>query len=296
MSKKTILNVLGNVKFVIKQITPPIVISIIKKNKVYIFSRRFISRSVAYKYTPTWRKITEGALSGCNFFADSQGIASNMIAGNYDYFFTDYIKRINLEGKIIFDIGAHIGFDTLFFAKAVGEKGKVFAFEPNIHNKERLDLIIKHNEHLSGIISTYDVAISNKKGNVDFLFDDNIDGGTSSGSFIDDSHTIWEKDVYERDIGYKRTNVQTISLDEVSDLGIVEMPALIKIDVEGAEFLVIEGAKKLLKNNHPILLIEIHSIFNMLKVGEDLKELGYKIELLKEEVDGRCFIAATYNN
>lgn len=290
MSKK---NILHTVKFVIRQVTPPIIISSIKKNKGYIFLRKSLLESMAYKYAPTWRKITEGELAGCNFFVDSQGVASNMINGNHDSFFTNYLKKINLEGKIIFDIGAHIGFDTLFFAKAVGEKGKVFAFEPNIYNKERLDFIIKHNEHLSNRINTYGVAISNKKGNVDFIFTDRVDEGSSSGSFIDDAHTIWEKGIYEREVGFKRTNVQTISLDEISDLGIVESPSLIKIDVEGAEFLVIEGAKKLLKSKHPILFIEIHSIFNMLKVVEDLKELGYTIELLKEEADGRCFIAAT---
>jgi FkbM family methyltransferase len=215
-----------------------------------------------------------------------------MIIGNHDYFFTDYLKKINLEGKIIFDIGAHIGFDTLFFAKAVGEKGKVYAFEPNTHNKERLDLIIEHNKHLSERIKTFDVAISNKKGTVDFIFTDRVDEGSSSGSFIDDAHTIWEKGIYEREVGFKRTAVKTVPLDEIHGIGITDSPALIKIDVEGAEFLVVEGAKKLLKEKHPILFIEIHSIFNMLKVGADLRDLGYKIELLKEEEDGRCFIVA----
>lgn len=40
-------------------------------------------------------------------------------------------KRLDLKGKTVFDIGAFNGIFTLFFARAVGEKGKVVAFEPN---------------------------------------------------------------------------------------------------------------------------------------------------------------------
>lgn len=257
--------------------------------------RKFLVERMADKYTPSWRTLTEGELTGCELFVDSHGMAENMLAGNYDTFFINHLKKINLTGKVVFDIGAHIGFDTLFFAKAVGEKGKVFAFEPNTANKERLDLIVTHNKELSNRIKTYTVAISNKRGEEEFIFTDKVDQGTSSGSFIEGAHTLWEKSIYEREIGFKRTTVQTISLNEVSSIGITDVPSLIKIDVEGAEYLVIEGAKNLIKKFRPILFIEIHSIFNMLRVGENLKELNYKTELLREESDGRCFIAATPN-
>jgi hypothetical protein len=66
----------------------------------------------------------------------------------------------------------------------------------------------------------------------------------------------------------------------------------LKIDVEGSEHLVLKGAINVLKNFRPILLIEIHSIYCMLKVFEFLNLLNYKVDLLKEEIDGRCFIAA----
>lgn len=215
-----------------------------------------------------------------------------MIEGSYDTFFSDYLNKLNIKGITVIDIGAHIRFDSLFFAKAVGKTGKVHAFELHTINKERLDLIISRNVDLSKQVKTYLIAISNKKEIEEFIFSSIVDIGTSSGSFIEASRTFWEKNIYERDIGFKRINVETIPLNEISDLGITELPALIKIDVEGAEYLVLEGGCELIKKSQAILLIEIHSIFNMFKVSESLKRISYSMDLLKQESDGRCFISA----
>lgn len=151
------------------------------------------------------------------------------------------------------------------------------------------------NINLSNRIRTYATAISSKKGTDEFIFSNLVDNGTSSGSFIQGASTFWEQEIYEKNIGFKRTTVETIPLDSISDLGIHDLPTLIKIDVEGAEYLVMEGGRYLINKCKPILLMEIHSIFNMFKVGEQLKELNYKIQLLKQEPDGRCFISATPN-
>jgi len=78
-----------------------------------------------------------------------------------------------------------------------------------------------------------------------------------------------------------------------STMHIDDIPFLIKIDVEGAEHLVLEGGKKFIKQYKPIILLEIHSIFNMMKCYEFFSDLNYKLELLQQEPDGRCFIAAT---
>jgi FkbM family methyltransferase len=278
-----------------KQIIPPIIFSFLKKTRIYGYIRRFATKITEEKHIPSWHNIKKGELAGYELFVDLSGMFKEMIEGEYDTFFIDYLNKLDLKGKVIFDIGAHIGFDTLFFAKAVGQKGKVFSFEPNGTNKDRLDLIVARNKKLSNSINTFEYAISNKKGIEEFIFSNLVDNGTSSGSFIEGASTFWEQEIYEKNIGFKRTKVRTIPLDSISELNIHDLPALIKIDVEGAEYLVIEGARYLINKCKPILLIEIHSIFNMLKVGEQLKELNYKINLLKQEPDGRCFISALPN-
>jgi FkbM family methyltransferase len=274
-------------------IIPPIIFLILRKSPLYAYIRKYISKFSQDKHVASWHTISAGELAGYELYVDSHGMFKEMIEGTYDTFFSDYLKKFNLEGKTVIDVGAHIGYDALFFAKAVGKTGKVYAFEPNTINKERLDLIIIRNVDLSEQVKTFTIAISNKKGIEEFIFSSVVDNGTSSGSFIEASSTFWDKNIYERDIGFKRTSVQTIPLNEISDLGITELPALIKIDVEGAEYLVLEGGYELIKKSQAILLIEIHSIFNMLKVSESLKKLNYSMDLLKQESDGRCFISAT---
>jgi hypothetical protein len=49
---------------------------------------------------------------------------------------------------------------------------------------------------------------------------------------------------------------------------------------------------ELLKKHRPLIIMEVHSIYNMLKTYDILQSAHYKIVLLKEELDGRCFIAA----
>jgi FkbM family methyltransferase len=274
-------------------ITPPFIFSAIKNSSAYPKIQNWANQSLKKDdLTPTWNVVTGGILKGRKIFIYETGVWKDMLNGDYDKFFIEYLQTLNLEGKVVFDIGAHFGYSAMCFAQLTGPTGKVVAFEPNVFNKKRFEYFLTENTDLGKIISIHDVAISNKTGEEDFNFNDNLDDGTSSGSFIDSSHTFYEKDSYEKNLGYRKVTTKTISLDSLKDIGVTEIPYLIKIDIEGAEYLALEGAKQLLRQHKPILLIEIHSIFNMLKVGQILHEFNYKITLLKEEKDGRCFIAA----
>jgi len=281
-----------DVQKAIRLITPPFIVVAYKKSPLYKTVNAFFNKPTRDKL-PFWHTIVAGDLAGLKIFANNTGGFREMINGSYDKFFFDYVKNFDLKGKTVYDIGSHVGFTALYFAKMVGPEGKVIAFEPNEFNARRFKHILSENEELAKRIDVYKIAISKKKGSEDFLFGDDVDGGTSSGSFIDSSHTFWRKEVYEEQIGFVRKTIQTLPLDLLeSELSITKTPALIKIDVEGAEQLVLEGGRDLIKKNKPILLIEIHSIFSMFEVGRILNELEYATNLLKEESDGRCFIAA----
>ena len=90
--------------------------------------------------------------------------------------------------------------------------------------------------------------------------------------------------------------VKTRSLDSLYESGKINAPNLMKIDIEGAEYLALRGAKKIINKFKPILLMEIHSIFNMLEIGKMMTEWQYTTKLLHEEKDGRCFLVANYNS
>jgi FkbM family methyltransferase len=283
----------GSLYGIMHAITPPIIFSSLKKSTLYPKMQKWADRNLKKdRFTPTWNDIKGGVLKGRKIFIYETGVWKDMISGEYDTFFVEYLQKLDLRGKVIYDIGAHFGYSAMCFAQLVGPTGRVLAFEPNLSNKKRFEYFLTENKDLADIIEIHDVAISNKIGEEDFNFNDNLDDGTSSGSFIESSHTFYEKESYEKNLGYRKVKTKTVSLDTLNEIGVTETPFLIKIDIEGAEYLAMEGAMQLLRTHKPILLIEIHSIFNMLKVGQILHELDYTIELLKEEKDGRCFIAA----
>ncbi|MFA5644407.1 MAG: FkbM family methyltransferase [Patescibacteria group bacterium] len=261
----------------------------IKKTIIYNIFVNLVYRIV---YRPKWHTIKRGVLLNNKLFISNTGIWREMISGNYDDFFADYFKKNSIIGKTIYDVGAHIGYSSMLFAKLVGPMGKVFSFEPSIFNKKRFELILKKNKELGEIIKIYEIAISDKVGEDAFIFNSNVDSSKSSGSFIEKSHTFFEKKIYENSMGFKRSKVKTINLDSLHLIGISDKPDIIKIDIEGAEFLALRGGMQTLLKYKPILLIEVHSIFNMHQLCEILFNINYKIKILKEESDGRCFISA----
>ncbi len=72
--------------------------------------------------------------------------------------------------------------------------------------------------------------------------------------------------------------VDTVSLDDLVFLKKFPPPKVIKIDVEGREILVLEGAKKLLKEMSPTLFIEIKEFDKCYNL---FISSGYKLELIK---------------
>lgn len=276
----------------VKCITPPIFIDLLRKSAFYNKLKNLYLGFNKQEILPSWNRIKRGELAGREILINSAGAyQEEMIEGEYDKFIFDYLKKFNLKGKVFFDIGAHIGYHTLCFASIAGTEGKTVSFEPNCFNIERIKMNLEKNQDLAKTIFLLEKAVSNIVSYETFVFSDKVDKGSSSGSFLNSSDTFWEKSKYEDLYGFKKCEVQTVTIDEfVKNSGL--LPAAIKMDIEGAENLALSGAKKTLADHKPILLIEVHSIFNMFRVYELLNSLGYKIELLKKEKDGRCFITA----
>lgn len=271
-----------NLKKIVRELTPPFIYSMLAQIKAFTKKRP----------RAEWQAVRNGLLQGRQLFLSTAkgGWQESIIEGTYDQFIFDYIKQVGIEGTVIADIGSHIGYHALSFAQSVGEKGCVYAFEPNVHNMAYLQLNLEKNQDLAARIRLFDIAVSDKTGEETFLFSDEVEGGNSSGSFIKSADTYYPKtDDFMN--SFKKMTVKTFSIDDLFAAGTLPIPRLLKIDVEGAESSVLQGAFRLLKDHKPLLLIEIHSIYNMLKTSDILHALAYEITLLKEEVDGRCFIA-----
>lgn len=180
------------------------------------------------------------------------------------------LKRLLREGDIFFDVGAYKGYYSLLASELVGERGKVIAFEPY---KEAFEILLK-NIRLNGItnIIAENVALSDFEGAGKFV-------PAGIGSHLGNGNQI----------------IKVKTLDNVvNTLKIV--PDIIKIDVEGAEYSVLRGAKNVLKHYRPTLIIEIHRSADF-QLFNYLTSLGYNIGLLNkcrilwldlEEIKRKC--------
>jgi FkbM family methyltransferase len=241
---------------------------------------------------PELHKFKEGNLNGIALYSTNSYLEYYQ-NGNYDDFLTNYIAQHDLIGKVVFDLGSFVGANSLQFSRMVGTQGTVCAFEPNPFNRDRLRLNISENPDIGDRIRVFPFAVSDAPGTTNFRIHRDVDAGISSASFMDGAHTTLPEETLDT-LGFTEVEVDVCTIDEfVERTGLV--PCCMKIDIEGAEHLALFGAMKTLEAYHPILLIELHSIFCTAQVFNTLAKLGYAIELLHVEPDGRCFIGASSN-
>lgn len=235
----------------------------------------------------------KGSLKGFNIYL-TPSYLEYYKDGKYDDFLIEYLSETDLEGKNIFDLGGFVGVNSMQFARLVGPMGRVCVFEPNPFNTDRLKLNISENPGLDDCIELYPYAIADSSGKKSFQVHRNVDRGISSASYLTGAHTTLADDELAS-LGFVDTEVDVIALDDfVETTGIY--PDVIKIDIEGSEHLALRGALKVLDRHHPILLLELHSIFCAIAALEIIHPIGYDCKLLHVEPDGRCFIGASAKN
>ncbi len=149
----------------------------------------------------------------------------------------------------LFDVGAHYGWISLKAARHVGPDGKVLAFEAS---PVLIDLLNYHRRrNRLSHMTVVGVAVSDADTRTDFHL---LNGGLSSRNSL----TIGRGGLPFLD-GVEQTAVptRTLKLDTFcKETGLI--PDVLKIDVEGAEGMVLRGAEELLSRHHPVLIVAIH--------------------------------------
>jgi len=137
------------------------------------------------------------------------------------------------KGDTVVDAGAFVGDHTIAYAKAVGETGTVFAFEPSplafeclLHNMAGFENVIGCNAGLSSGESTAPLSGNN---------------GNHGGAYIGEHMKI-------ADVKLRRLDSYSIT------------PHLIKFDVEGCEVEALHGARETIQKSQPVLVIEVNSV------------------------------------
>ena len=153
---------------------------------------------------------------------------------------TVLLKQIR-PGGVFIDVGANVGYHTLRALRHVGPNGRVLAFEPNPHVLQRL----KHNLAINRAdnVELFEIALSKECEEVTIYCPTKGTHGLASLR-----NQGWENGEEYR--------VQAQPLDAVLPNDIPRID-LIKIDVEGAELLVLQGAERTIRHFKPAILIEL---------------------------------------
>ena len=184
-----------------------------------------------------------------------------------------FLRSLGLNGKVIYDIGGHVGVFSIFFSKASGENGSVIVFEPNKDNRNKME----RNFKLNGIndIQIIDYGIGDKTEDIELFF---RKGVTASGTMVDSIKSSIASEKY-----YDTQIVKVDSLDNLFKIKTLVKPDFIKMDIEGMEYNALLGMQKIIKKYHPDFYIEIHGadlddkLNTIKKVYQLLRNLGYSI-------------------
>lgn len=151
-----------------------------------------------------------------------------------------------LAGDVFFDIGAHYGYFSLIASKLIGKSGKVVSFEAS---PKTYSVLAKNGANFQNI-STNNLAVSDTNEDLIFYEFPNL---YSEYNSLDVSQ--FENEKWYANNKPQSVHIKSITMDNfIDEKGI--NPKVVKIDVEGAEFKVINGFKKYLAEHSPIIIIE----------------------------------------
>ena len=178
-------------------------------------------------------RIRSGPNHGMRWSASSAGRGA--VAGTFEHERVSAILALLRPGDTVWDVGAHKGYVTLAMASAVGQSGHVYAFEPANANQHALRRHIRWNRIRNVTTLPFALAQADRT--------DRIGGARSSITYR---------------LGTGEQEVVVRSMLSLIKAGVAPPPTVMKIDVEGSEFDVLQGAGAALPAD-TILFIAIHS-------------------------------------
>lgn len=179
-----------------------------------------------------------------------------------------FINREESRLRHIIDVGANLGYHTLAFSRVVGEEGRVFAFEPQPQNFQLLERNVHIHNGLKNV-DAYHIGCA-REPTTAMIPLMNLDDRTPTNPHINMGDFTLSLDGHTSP---SYANVACMPLDAF------DFPAidLIKIDVQGMEVDVLEGARQLMARDRPTIIIELES-HQLQKMG---KTCGDVVDLLR---------------
>lgn len=177
-------------------------------------------------------------------------------------------RQITPRGGTVIEVGGHIGYIALYFAKLVGPEGQLHVFEPGPNNLP----YIRRNVGDHDNITLCEMGVGAEPGELTLYVDD-LTG--QNNSFIQDFEIL----AINKQNAHVTASAQGVTTPVVTLDGYTGerdlVPDLIKIDVEGFEFPVLQGARETLREHKPMLMVEFQR--EQQAIFDYLDELGYLI-------------------
>jgi FkbM family methyltransferase len=193
---------------------------------------------------------------GLKYFVDKKD--KFVVEEKYEPYMKDVLKLG--QGDIFVDVGAHVGKYSFYASKLVGDSGCVIAIEPHPANFENLQKGIEANR-LHNVIAI-------KKACSDY----------QGKGFLREYKLSAKTELVEEPT---RIQVDVDTIDNILQGQGIRRTNMMKVDVNGCEYEVLQGAKQTLKMFKPSLIIEV-SLENRIKIFEYLKKYRYRHSILSE--------------
>ncbi len=173
-----------------------------------------------------WRKLYALSLYGMNF-----GVASGYANYSGELFIIKSIKKFFGDDAVIFDIGANVGDWSKFLINEYKNINyKLYLFEPS---QVTFNELVKNIEQMEGRYF-YQIGFGDKQDKIQIYYDNEAQG--SAGAFIKNAKYSEEIDIDTIDNFCKENNIKTIDF--------------LKMDVQGYELNILNGAKEMLQNGN----------------------------------------------
>jgi FkbM family methyltransferase len=171
----------------------------------------------------------------------SIGFAGKLLQGHYEPGSKELLECLLHSGMVVLDVGAHIGYYTLLAARLVGPEGQVYAFEPEPENYALLEKNVVLNGYHN--VKLIPKAVADRAGSVKLFI-------STQGN---DRHSVFQN---PRSLKHEASReVAAVSLDEfLENVGWPHVD-LVKLDIEGAEPLALDGMRRLLDQPGELKLI-----------------------------------------
>lgn len=206
----------------------------LNKNDKFKTIVRFAKWQIGSRLVPG--EIVYDWINGSKFFvqAGEAGLTGNIYTGLHEFPDMGFLLHVLRGNDLFIDVGANVGSYTILACSVIGASG--YAFEPVPGTYRRLLENIRLNR-LENSVKCLNIAIGHEQGIIKFTSDMNPA-----------NHVLAD--------GEKHDNVISVEITTLDAILKYESPALMKIDVEGYETSVLEGASETLKKQtlHSVIM------------------------------------------